>query len=91
VPKILINNTTNLFLKPPAAFLEFRTITVSECCLIKSLLNILFEKYIYILALEKASPENQHCANCINTLSFPIADSDSAEQSTPIYTVSQNI
>ena len=27
-------------------------------------------KYIYILALEMASPGNQHCANCIGTLSF---------------------
>jgi len=31
----------------------------------------LSEKYTYILALEMAS--NQHCANCIGTLSFPIA------------------
>ena len=29
-------------------------------------------KYIYILALEMASPGNQHCANCIGTLLFPI-------------------
>jgi len=28
------------------------------------------EKYISILALEIASPGNQHCANCIGTLSF---------------------
>jgi len=40
--------------------------------LIKLLSYILFEKYIYILALEKASPGNQHCASCIGTLSFPI-------------------
>jgi len=33
---------------------------------------ILFEKYIYILALEMASPGNQHCANCIGTLPFPV-------------------
>jgi len=33
---------------------------------------ILFEKCIYILALEMASPGNRHCANCIGTLSFPI-------------------
>jgi len=33
---------------------------------------ILFEKYIYILALEMASPGNQHCASCIGALSFPI-------------------
>jgi len=47
--------------------------TVSECCLIKLLAYILFEKYIYILALEMASPGNQQCANCIGTLSFPMA------------------
>jgi len=29
------------------------------------------DKYIYILALEMASPGNQHCASCIGTLSFP--------------------
>jgi len=38
----------------------------------KLLPYILFEKYIYIIALEIAIPENQHCANCIGTLSFPI-------------------
>jgi len=32
-----------------------------------------FEKYIYILALEMASPGNQHCAHCIGTLSLPTA------------------
>jgi len=31
-----------------------------------------FGKYIYILALEMASPRNQHCANCLGTLSFPM-------------------
>ena len=31
-----------------------------------------FEKNIQILALEMASPGNQHCANCIGTLSFPM-------------------
>ena len=28
--------------------------------------------YIYILALEMASPWNRHCANRIGTLSFPM-------------------
>ena len=55
-----------------SAFWKFQTITVSECCLIKLLSYILFEKCINILALEMTSPENQHCANCIGTLSFPI-------------------
>ena len=38
----------------------------------KVLPYLLFEKYIFILALEVASPVNQHCANCIGTLSFPM-------------------
>jgi len=46
--------------------------TVSGCCLIKLLPYILFEEYIYILALEMASPGNQHCASCIGTLSFAV-------------------
>jgi len=29
-------------------------------------------KYIYILAVEMASPGNRHCANCIGALSFPL-------------------
>ena len=29
--------------------------------------------YIYILAMKIASPGNQRCANCIDTLSFPIS------------------
>ena len=37
----------------------------------KLLPYILFDKYIYILALEMASG-NQHCANSIGTLSLPI-------------------
>ena len=40
--------------------------------MIKLLSYILFERCIYILALEVACPGNQHCANCIGTLSFPI-------------------
>jgi len=51
---------------------QFQTITVSECCLIKLLPYILFEKYIYILELKMASPGNGQCSNCIGTLSFPI-------------------
>ena len=46
--------------------------TVFECSLIKMLPFILFDKYIYISALEMASPRNQHCVNCIGTLSCPI-------------------
>jgi len=42
----------------------------------KLLSYILFEKYIYILALEMASPGNQHRVSCISTLSFPVAAAD---------------
>jgi len=41
--------------------------------LMKLLPYILFEKYVFIFfSLEMTSPENQHCANCIGTLSFPM-------------------
>jgi len=45
---------------------------VSECCSKKLLPYSLSEKYTYILALEMASPGNQHRASCIGTLSFPM-------------------
>ena len=39
--------------------------------LVKLLPYTIFDKYIYnYLALEMASPGNQHRANCIGTLSF---------------------
>jgi len=72
VPKIIINNTTELFFKLESAVWQFQVTTVSEWHLIKLFWYILFEKCIYILALEMASPGNQHCASCIGTLSFPI-------------------
>jgi len=72
VPKIIINDRIKFFLKVQSAFCQFQTTTVSECCLKKLLPYILFEKCIYILALEMASPGNQHCAICIGTLSFSI-------------------
>ena len=37
-----------------------------------SFLYTVFEKYIYIIALEMASPGNQHCDSRIGTLSFPV-------------------
>jgi len=42
---------------------------------VASVYLFLFEKYIYILAMKMTSLENQHCADCIGTLSFPIFDS----------------
>jgi len=71
MPKIITNNTINLFFfKLQSAFCHFQTITFSECCLIKLLPYILLEKYINILALEMASPGNQQYSNCIGALSL---------------------
>jgi len=42
----------------------------------KLLPYVLVEKFIYILALERASPGNQHCANCIGTFSLHIVRAD---------------
>jgi len=41
---------------------------------------MLFEEYIYILALEMASPGNQHCVSCIGTLSFRIVTRDTVTE-----------
>jgi len=73
VSKIKINNTINLkfIFNCNQHFGIFQTVTVSECCLMKLLPYILFEKYIYVFALEMASPGNRHCASCIGTPSFP--------------------
>ena len=71
VPKIIMNNTINLFIFRTAISIllisdrnSFRVLfgKIASC--------ILFKKYIYILALEMASPGNQHCANRIGTLLF---------------------
>ena len=67
VPKIIINVTVKFFLKLQAAFWLFQAVTVSECCLIKLLPYILFEKHINILAFKMAS-----CAIYIDTHSLPI-------------------
>jgi len=40
----------------------------------KLLPYILFEKYIYILALKMSSRRNEHCANCVGSLPFPISE-----------------
>jgi len=48
--------------------------------------HILCEKYIKILELGIASPENQHCANCIGTLSFPMGAEGQFNQSINLFT-----
>jgi len=60
------------FFKIPITILLVSNTTVSERCLMKLFSYILVEEYINSLALEMASPKNQHCDSCIGTLSFPI-------------------
>ena len=69
VPKVIINNAINLFIKTAITILVIsnRNMVFFECCLIKLLSYVSFDKYIYIFALEMASPGNQHCASCIGT------------------------
>jgi len=49
----------NLFLNTAVSILVISNCNSFQCCLIKLLPCILFEKYIHILALEMASPGNQ--------------------------------
>ena len=63
----------NLFFKTAVSILVISNHdVVSECCSEQLLPYILFEKYIYILEFEMARPGNQHSANCIGALSFPV-------------------
>jgi len=47
----------------------------------------IWEKYTNILPLEMASPGNWDCADCIGTLSFPIAQSLDEDRATSIIDV----
>jgi len=72
VPKIIINDTIRLFFKTAISILVisnhngFRVLSINRKIYIKN-------KIKNILALEMANPGKQHCANCIGSLSFPIA------------------
>jgi len=73
VPKIIQNNTIRQFFKTAITILlifnhnSFRV-------LVDKIASVYFswKKNIYILALETASPRNQHCANCFGTLPFSV-------------------
>jgi len=69
VPKIIINNTINLLFYTAISILVISNHSSFRVLFDK--IASVFEKYIDILALEMASPGNQHCANCIGALSFP--------------------
>ena len=70
VPKIIINNTINLFSKTTISILAISNHDNFRVLFDEIASVYFFGKCIYILALETASPGNQHCANCIGTLSF---------------------
>jgi len=73
VPKIIINSTINLLFKTAISILAISNRN-SFRVLFDKIAFVYFgrKKYIYILALETASPGNRHCASCIGTLSFPV-------------------
>ena len=59
--------------------------------MIKLLLYILFEKYIYSLALKMACPGNQDCVNCISALSFPITFTLTAASGRHVLPLANNV
>jgi len=65
MPIIVTNDTIKLLLSCNQHN-SFRVLFDKNC------FRIFYLKYIFILALEIASPGNQYCANCIGTLSFLI-------------------
>jgi len=69
VPNIIINATISLLFKAAVSILVISH-HKSFPVLFDKIASIYLKKYFYILALETASPGNQHCANCIGTLSF---------------------
>jgi len=73
VPKIIINNAINLLFKT-AISISVISNHSSFRVLFDKIASVYFirKKYIHIIALEMASPGNQHCANCIDTYLFPI-------------------
>jgi len=73
MPKIIANDTIRLFFKTAISILVILNRNSFRVLFDRIASVYLFEKYIYILAQEMASPGNQHCVNCIGTLSFPIA------------------
>ena len=72
VPKTIINDTRNLFYKTAVSILVISNNNTFRVLFDKIASAYFIGKYIYILALEMASPGNLHCVNCIGTLSFPI-------------------
>jgi len=75
LPKIIIDDTIYLFLKTAISILVISNHNSFRVSFdkIASVACILFEKCIYILALEMVSTGNQHFADCIGTLSFATA------------------
>ena len=71
VPRIIINDAVNLFFKPVSILLisnpnSFRV-------LFDKIASVYFisKMYLYFGIGNGRSPGNQHCANCIDILSFP--------------------
>jgi len=77
VPKIITSDTVKLFSYDAIGILVVISNHNSFRVLLDKIASVYFVGKIgptfIFLALEMASAGNQHCANCIGTLSFPIA------------------
>jgi len=75
VPKIITSDTVKLFSYNAISILVVISNHNSFRVLLDKIASVYFvgKKTFIFLALEMASAGNQHCANCIGTLSFPIA------------------
>jgi len=72
VPKIIINDTIKFLSYSKISILIILNRNSFRVLFDKVDSVYFFEKYINILALQTASPESRHCANCIGTPSFPM-------------------
>jgi len=72
--KIMINDAKKLFFKTAISILLISNHNSFRVLFDKITSVYFIRKNTYILALEMASPGNQHCANSIGTLLFPLPD-----------------
>jgi len=76
VDNYIFNKGHNEFIFKTAVSILVTSIHNSFQVLFDKIASVYFiwKKYINILALEMASPGNQHCASCIGTPSFTVTE-----------------
>jgi len=79
VPTIIINETKIIF-KTAISILKISSHNSFRVLFGKIASVYFISKYIYISALDMASPGNHHCAYCIRTLLFPMNMNDNEHE-----------